>query len=817
MSNQFYVSLFSWSKYTKEECQPVPWLIFNLLTDMVLFHKLPRGWEHYESLVSTRARGTRASAKPWYSRDRRRISRRPEGKLAVATLITEPDEELFTIVLSPELPFVGQVQANEDAEEAESSSEADLLLLPSHVDSFYSLIDTSAYFKRLVGPILPPAQADLLEIANQITDSELLVCSDGSFSQYSGTGSHGWVFSTATGDILLQGAGPIDGIPQLLSSYRPELGGITANLFLLTVIVKIFGIEAGGVTLFCDNKSALENVFDPVPRRGIYPLLAVDYDLLVLAKDLAKALPIKVRPEWVKGHYKGNDRLVQHDLNDLVDTMADRFRRNPPKGFTPTSSPLYHPRHGAVLLRQRSMITSKMKQIVYEQLFQEPLINTICKRFKWSPEAFQKVDWDIFGKTFRTYSKFSQIGIAKFVHGQWNTGAQKVKFKQDDQGLCPCCNSALETTEHVFRCTAETAVTFREKELQQLSEFLSEQELPTPLKQCLLYGIMEWTRGEMETPSFLAPTRGRVAVVDQLATQAYVEQTHLGWDAILRGHLSVGWRKVYRHANRTADEHNMDTLFRRLLRKLLQFSLSIWKHRNEVLHGENFEAAKAVELSMVQAKVAEAYEQYEQGQLVLLERDRYLFTKRSKDERLQGDVDMMMCWLRIVEVALSSQERQRKVQEQHALRFFQPFRDLGKKIKAARELLLLKAKVVEAYGDYEEGKVEILERDRVLFTKQTKEELLLGDEVKLLGWLRKFELALTMSAKRRQVNCRQARGFFEPFRELGQQRLLASRGNLQEASESATSTPQAETPQLDRGTESQHYLSKEYAVFVTAA
>ena len=35
--------------------------------------------------------------------------------------------------------------------------------------------------------------------------------------------------------------------------------------------------------LYCDNKSALENVFDSEPKQGIYLLSPVDYDLLILA------------------------------------------------------------------------------------------------------------------------------------------------------------------------------------------------------------------------------------------------------------------------------------------------------------------------------------------------------------------------------------------------------------------------------------------------------------------------------------------------------------------------------------------------------
>jgi len=131
-------------------------------------------------------------------------------------------------------------------------------------------------FCRLIGPIHDPSEADLVEIVANIHSGILLVWSDGSFYSHSGLGSHAWVFATVTGQVLMQGAGlPSQAIVVLSSGAR----GITALLFLLTVISNISEMVSDHVSLYCNNKRALENVFDPSPKRGIYPLLAVDYDL----------------------------------------------------------------------------------------------------------------------------------------------------------------------------------------------------------------------------------------------------------------------------------------------------------------------------------------------------------------------------------------------------------------------------------------------------------------------------------------------------------------------------------------------------------
>jgi hypothetical protein len=111
-----------------------------------------------------------------------------------------------------------------------------------------------------------------------ISDHSLLACSDGSFDPKVGLGSHSWLFADPEGMLLWSGAGPSDGHPNLMSSYRTELGGVTTILYLISVLVQNSDILDGSVTIYCDNQGALDNIFAEFPKWGIYPLLEVDYD-----------------------------------------------------------------------------------------------------------------------------------------------------------------------------------------------------------------------------------------------------------------------------------------------------------------------------------------------------------------------------------------------------------------------------------------------------------------------------------------------------------------------------------------------------------
>ena len=127
-----------------------------------------------------------------------------------------------------------------------------------------------------------------------IMQGTLHACSDGSVDK--GIGSHAWVFAHSDGTILLQGAGPDDGNPVTMSSYRLEAGDFVAVLFLLSCVIKNNAIGKGRTRVYCDQKNTLEKIFtDVLP---IYPLLEADYDLLGIARSLVSAVHIYLIPEW---------------------------------------------------------------------------------------------------------------------------------------------------------------------------------------------------------------------------------------------------------------------------------------------------------------------------------------------------------------------------------------------------------------------------------------------------------------------------------------------------------------------------------------
>jgi hypothetical protein len=104
-----------------------------------------------------------------------------------------------------------------------------------------------------------PGREDTLKHCLQ-HDKLLKIGTDGSFNQQKETASFGWLL-IGHQNVLVRGAGPVDGIPSVLSSTRAELFGIAAPNLLLSHFMKFYKIESKSKCLKCvDNRAAISRV-----------------------------------------------------------------------------------------------------------------------------------------------------------------------------------------------------------------------------------------------------------------------------------------------------------------------------------------------------------------------------------------------------------------------------------------------------------------------------------------------------------------------------------------------------------------------------
>jgi hypothetical protein len=128
-----------------------------------------------------------------------------------------------------------------------------------------------------------------------------------------------------------------------------------AALYIIHRICDYYNVTTSKVILYCDNKGAITNSFQPA-RPGISPFLSPDYDLLHMIKQIVTLIPMTLVGEWVKGHYTGKDRKPQHDMNALADELAGEHLRHQGTLESTNGSTLPCPGYKILLLKDTMLL-----------------------------------------------------------------------------------------------------------------------------------------------------------------------------------------------------------------------------------------------------------------------------------------------------------------------------------------------------------------------------------------------------------------------------------------------------------------------------
>jgi hypothetical protein len=375
-----------------------------------------------------------------------------------------------------------------------------------------------------------------------------------------------------------------------------------------------------------------------------------DHDLVEVAQALLLLIPVAISTSWVKGHYTGADRQYQHDLNDEADKLAGQYQGWQVPHHT-IRQPLPPPNYSIRLLHDSSVLTSRIRSTVVDSLHSGPIESHIMRKANWSPQVFRKVHWDAHERAFRRLHRYAQHSTAKLVHGLVNTNRQNHLY-YGHSSLCPICNSEEETLSHVFSCAAPAAASHRLKSLEDLRKTLISISTPEPVVAAIQHGFQQWCQ-ETSRQHARALTAGSLRGPDAVLTSAFHEQFRdIGWYQLCLGRVSTKWASAVSqyHPNPLQDGGLQWTSI--FIAALWSFSTSMWKHRNEVVHGATVEEQTQWQLTQLRSQITSYYAKYAENPALVLPRHRCLFTSRTEEERHQSSYDSMSAWLRSVDEAL---------------------------------------------------------------------------------------------------------------------------------------------------------------------
>jgi len=145
---------------------------------------------------------------------------------------------------------------------------------------------------------------------------------------------------------------------------------------------------------------------------------------------------------------------------------------------------------------------------------------------------------------------------------------------------------------------------------------------------------------------------------------------------------TIYWRRALLFGSSTGDVDAIESVLRNLIKKVLALSLSLWDCRNGMIHGTTYSEQREKKSASIRAKVVKAYALHTENPHLIFQQDKNIFSKKDLATQLKGDDDALLCWLRTVEVAMTTLERQQARDRRQSERFFAAFRNLGREKRA---------------------------------------------------------------------------------------------------------------------------------------
>ena len=393
------------------------------------------------------------------------------------------------------------------------------------------------------------------------------------------------------------------------SSYRSELSGLVALLFLSTKICSFHNISSGGMTIYCDSKKALCNVFQ-TQYTGISPFLDPDFDLIIVAKNLLQNIPIVICNEWVEHHSTSQTKSFPEEMNIMADQLAGDYATNPHSSLQPQRMPIPHPDYKVRLIYNKSTITIKLNNKMHSALHSTKLQDHITRKAKWSPSVFNLFNWDSHGQSFIRLTRNGKIHTAKITHQLVNTNRLSHLY-YGTLGTCPCCLREEETFNNVLNCDSPSSVKTRSTALALLLETLQCTNTPRPILKAIQHGFTHW-ESNTNPARIWTLTRGSLHADDTLLTVVFTEQYHsIGWCHFLLSRISGKWEKaymayLYQNTLPAVGQHWASVL----ITSLWTYTRTLWNHRNLIMHGPSELAAQKL-LRESYSEVKDLFQEYQ--------------------------------------------------------------------------------------------------------------------------------------------------------------------------------------------------------------
>ena len=489
--------------------------------------------------------------------------------------------------------------------------------------------------QAMVGEVAIP-EDEGITISEAIVEGTCVGASDGSLIQdHDRTrGSHGYAIRNKNnGNYGMEGWGPSpdsDG----MSSMTTEHYGLIGLLVVVHIICKMYKLSSDEcfdeLVIYIDNKTVISRGNEAQELINLSDYAVPDQDLWRLTTELIKALPIKIRIKWVRGHQDTNvygeltygpfacDVMMNIRADDLANKgMTLGVGKVKKKNVLSTEV--------ISLFNNDEIQISNLRRYMVQRINGKELQDYMMKRKGWTSDIMSTIEWEGVESLMKSAGSTQRSKLIQLLHNWQNTGRQKGKFRDARLKLdseeplkateeeihcheCPDGCNEEETDLHYLNCQAPHAIKRRGeciiKVLRRLKNLRTYEGITSTigyvLKQISDNEDMDFDWEEMHRDG------------DMSLTIAVQGQEQIGWNCLCQGFYHKEWaniqRRHYQRLGKKTRTLNIRRWKKMLSTILTDYSIDCWKLRNESIHGKEKDESRKKNKERIGKQIKGLYE-----------------------------------------------------------------------------------------------------------------------------------------------------------------------------------------------------------------
>lgn len=399
--------------------------------------------------------------------------------------------------------------------------------------------------------------------------------------------AHAWsIYRTDTGETIIQGCAPVDGIAENMTSTRTEMMGILAVTTFLSWFSKTYSKITHPIDIYSDSKSAIQLAEMRGIRSTKYALYN-DVDCVMELQATLKRCPF-FQLIHVRGHQDEEKTFDELDIpsqnNVKMDKAVGQYITNMDRNTSNHDKAPILPAQKICLISRDRVVSSMIRETLIDNFVFPTRLKYLNKHLHLNATSTQYINWSALSRLLKR--KGNKKGkYAKMLNNQWNTMQVNNRWDTSTCDKCPLCDKEVEDSDHVLRCKFRTIIRVREEHVRKLTAMMKRLHTHEDIIASIVEGITSWMSSES-----MKPTPSPDNMFNKHLKQAIQEQNDIGWGNMIRGYIAIKWSDLqemhYKQIN-AGKGFNRRRWENEILEYMTRLGKNIWKERCDIVKLEN--------------------------------------------------------------------------------------------------------------------------------------------------------------------------------------------------------------------------------------